>query len=516
MNRKSDKCEAGNCQLKSVRSDKCVLHCEKKGYSYDRHEPSFLLAFYTELRNYIVNYIISSGSRIGQLPLSKDEIEVYLDNDVELRLITQTQMNRDVVFDNIVFPARDSRDHYDYFKLLKKLKSAHFNYCTFSLSGIDINELKVFYQDCKFNSYWTVYHSELLGNVNNTLYQCCSFEGDVSVNSEEGADASKNYSIFTDCHFYKKLDICNATISSLIFNNSPNIIVNMKEVNLVNSIIEGKFVLNKTILDIFNAENTSFKSKFELKENTVKEFTIFNTNFHKIFDAYKTKFDSYVSKKCIFYDFTGFELCEFGLLNEQLATFEYVTFLGFVNYRNAIFHGGLDLENTNLKEAPNFLKIKIYSGNTNRETYRIIKNSFDKVGNNIEANKFFSLEMRQYKVELSKQPISQETVIFWLNKNISNFGMSYIRPVFLILIFSIIYQGLISAYHNNILYKIAPEYNSYISFFSDFINNLASNIIPFNKFLFEGMEFLSLVFYIVFASLIWQTIVSIKKHTRSN
>ncbi|MFA0690965.1 hypothetical protein [Vibrio splendidus] len=513
MNKISDKCEAGDCQLKPLRNGKCVLHCEKKDYSNDRHEPSFLSSFYDELRNYIINHIFSCGSRVDQMSLSKEKIADYLDNDNELGRLTKIQMNRDVVFDNIVFPARDSRD---YFKLFKKIESAHFNYCSFSIPEIDINELKVFYQDCKFNSYWTVYHSELLENVNNTLYQCCTFYNDVSINSGNASDENINYSIFTDCHFSNKLEVFNSTIPSLMFNNSPNLTLNMKEVNLVNVIIEDKFVLNNVVLDSFNTENVSFKSKFEFKENTVREFTVFNTNFHKIFDAYRTKFDSYASKKCIFYDFSGFELCEFSLLEKQLAAFEYVTFLGFVNYRNAIFHGGLDLENTNLKEPPNFLKMKVNSENTNRETYRIIKNSFDKAGNHIEANKYFSLEMMKYKKELSTQPMSQEKLIFWLNKNISNFGMSYTRPIFLMFIFSIVYQGLIIGYHNNLLYKIDPEYNYYISSFSGFINNLASNIIPFNKFLFEGMEFMSLIFYVVFASLIWQTIVSIKKHTRSN
>ncbi|HCJ6811733.1 TPA: hypothetical protein NVH31_001922 [Vibrio cholerae] len=516
MNKASDKCETGDCQLKPLRNGKCVLHCEKKSYSDDRHEHSFLSSFYDELRNYIINQILDYGNRVGQMSLSKEKIAEYFDSDSDQVRLTEIQMNRNIVFDSIIFPDRDERDWYDYFKLFKKINSAHFNYCYFSLAGINISDLEVFYQDCIFNAHWAVYHSKLLDNTNNTLYQCCIFNGDVTINSDSVIEGNANYSIFTDCNFKNKLEVFDSTITNLIFNNSRNLAVNIREVNLVNVVIEDKFVLNNAVIEIFVTENVSFKSKFEFKEGLIGEFTVFNTNFHKIFDAYRTKFGSYASRKCIFYDFSGFELCEFSIKERQLATFEYVTFLGFVNYRNAIFNGGLDLENTNLKEPPNFLKMKVDYENTNRETYRIIKNSFDKSGNHIEANKYFSLEMTKYKEELSTQPMSQEKLILWLNKNISNFGMSYIRPILLILLFSIIYQFLIIGYHNNLLYRIAPSYNDYISCFSGIVNNLASNVIPFNKFLFEGMEFISLIFYMLFASLIWQAIVSIKKHTRSN
>ena len=88
--------------------------------------------------------------------------------------------------------------------------------------------------------------------------------------------------------------------------------------------------------------------------------------------------------------------------------FEYVTFLSFTNFRNTTFYSGLNLENSNLKEAPNFLNIDINPKFTNRETFRIIKNSFDKIGNNIEANKFFVFEMNKYEEELKKKPMSQE------------------------------------------------------------------------------------------------------------
>lgn len=90
-----------------------------------------------------------------------------------------------------------------------------------------------------------------------------------------------------------------------------------------------------------------------------------------------------------------------------------MTFLSFVNFRNATFNSGLDLENANLKEMPNFLNVKLLSNNTNRETLRIIKHSFDKVGNHIEANKYFSLEMERHKNDMAGESWSQEKIVFF-------------------------------------------------------------------------------------------------------
>lgn len=511
-----DKCKIEKCQLPPIREGKCVLHCKKYSYSNDFKEASFLSSFYNELLSNMVEQIHTDSSRIKELELTRETIKNYLIGDSKPSRIHKAQIPKDIIFDKIVFPSRKGRDHFDYFKLLERIKSIHFDDCSFHLSEIKIPSLEVFFQDCYFKTYWTVNNHKILNNVDNTLYQNCIFEDDVSFHYENLVDDKNIYSLFSDCNFKKKIEISSAVINNQIFNNTPKIELELGELNIVNSSINNKFVLNNSKLYKLNIENVTFNSRFEFKENTVNTFNIFNTNFHKIFDAYKSAFGTYTSEKCIFYDFSGFELCDFSFSNKKLSTFKYVTFLSFVNYRNAIFHGGLDLENTNLKESINFLKAEIKSDNTNRETYRIIKNSFDLVGNNIEANKYFALEMKQYKKELTNKKVSQEKFIFWLNEKISNFGMSYIRPIFLIFIFAFIYQLIIIGYENNYLYTIFPKYNYQISSVSDFFNDIASNIIPFGRFLSKGLEFVSLIFYIIFASLIWQAVVSIKKHTRSN
>jgi hypothetical protein len=152
---------------------------------------------------------------------------------------------------------------------------------------------------------------------------------------------------------------------------------------------------------------------------------------------------------------------------------------------------------------------------TNRETFRIIKHSFDKIGNNIEANKFFVLEMKKYKEELSEsKEITQEKVVFILNEMISDFGQSYLRPMSLLVGLGCVYTALVIGCEKNVLYRIYVPANNLLSGVSDCVNGFAMNILPFSKFLKPGMEFVSLIFYVVFAALIWQTVIAVKRHVR--
>ncbi|WP_404419571.1 hypothetical protein [Marinospirillum sp.] len=88
---------------------------------------------------------------------------------------------------------------------------------------------------------------------------------------------------------------------------------------------------------------------------------------------------------------------------DDRATFEYVTFHTHATFRGAKFLGGLDLDRANFSDEANFLGVDVDGGDvskTTRETYRLIKHSFDSIGNHLEANKFFAKEMDKYHKEL--------------------------------------------------------------------------------------------------------------------
>ncbi len=475
-------CSHHECNLSSYKDyDKCILHCSKQKLDFFKIRSDF----YNALEKYVAENTIDS--------------------------------NGFCYFFGVAFPKPDIQSLINYAKILNTLKQIHFDNCHFFTSYIESSDPELFFQDCIFHERWSIFNAPVLKNVNGVLYQNCIFHEEISSYSEDDGKYVIDSQLFNDCEFKRSIEFESVEFKSPIFNNTGDIDLNIESFHLIDCILKDKFILNRCAIKLFSMEDTIFESKFEFKQNMVSNFEIFNTNYLKVVDTFETKFGKFNIKKSIFDDFVGFEKCSFGegySENEFIAKFTYATFLSFVNFRNTNFHSGLDIENINLKEAPNFLNANINEKYSNRETFRIIKSSFDKIHNYIEANKYFAYEMKKYKEELKGTNKTQEKLILFLNEKISNYGQSYIKPIFYMVAASIIYYLLILGYETNILYEIHPSINGSLEKISSFVNNVSKNILPFSKILKAGMEFVSLVFYIIFASLIWQTLVAVKRHTR--
>ena len=498
--------------------EKCILHCKKSHYAQDFHETGFLDLFYEELLSYIVDYAYLHKNENGLI--NKNNFRAYLDGDSQDLLdgVIKSLKSTKIVFTKIFFPERDNRDSFDYKNLLKKLDSIHFNYCEFTALGLNLGDVKIFFQECEFHQHWAIYNAQMLDNRSKVVYQQCVFNKTATVSHEGNGRFEITHTLFDNCNFKEKLEFYSIKFNAAVFNNNREIETEIKAFDINDCVFDDKFILNNCHIGEYNSDSNVFNSKFEFKSNTVQKFEVTNTNHMKVVDAFKTKFKFFRIHKSIFEDYVGLQDCEFGMSNEinveNIATFMYVTFLSFVNLRNTVFTGGLDIEHINLKESPNFLYTKVNPEFTNRESFRIIKNSFDKIGNHIEANKFFAYEMQKYKIELSKADDKQTKFIVYLNEKISNFGQSYIRPIIWMGITALLYKLLVLGHEYNLLYSIYPPFNDTISVISSFFNGIADSVLPFSKFLREGMEAFSLLFYVVFASLIWQTLVAVKRHTR--
>ncbi|WP_198305528.1 hypothetical protein [Arcobacter vandammei] len=535
-------CSHQNCNLKPYKTlEKCVLHCSKNDYQNDRSS-GLLSEFYKELKEYTLNEIFKDSDFLDKeidKQLSRDDIKKYLDKDYfpKIEDLDYDDTNRkiyfklklsQIYFSNIHFPKRDSRDRFDYQKILNLFGQIHFDYCEFYLSSLDLKGTELFFQDCTFHRRWSLKDYNVLENIDDVIYQTCIFKDEISNYSPD--ENKKYYKIKSNqfdytCKFEKSLNLRNVKFDGLLFSTAQGNYLEEKlkieEVRLENCVFNSKVILNRFKIDKFTIKNTIFKNKFEFKENYIKMLEIDNSNFKKLTDFYSSKFEEFRVFKSIFDDFVGFEKCEFGSKNiideKHIANFTYATFLNFVNFRNTIFYSGLNLENTNLKETPNFLKSSIELKHTNRETIRIVKHSFEKIGNTIEGNKYFSNEMTKYKEELQNKSWKnhfQEKIVFYTNYFISDFGQNYIKPIFLIVVLSILHYFILLGYENNLLYKIYEPANQTLSAISNFLNSIAKNILPFKSLLKDGMEFLSLLFGIAYSVLIWLTIVAVKMHTR--
>lgn len=294
----------------------------------------------------------------------------------------------------------------------------------------------------------------------------------------------------------------------------------IKNLSIKNTIFHESCIFNNFEIENFTIHKSTFEQKFECKENKIESFLIDDSNFTKLVDCYKTEFEKFKIYKSIFDNFVGFEKCVFGSTrknSEHVAQFEYATFLDFTNFRNTKFLSGLDMEKINLKEYPNFLGSFIEYQNTNRETFRILKYSYDKIGNHIEANKYFSLEMKKHKEELKNKPMKgsfQEKFIFWINEKMSNFGQNFMKPIGLILFFSIIYGLIIYGNEHTWLMNISPEASEILNTIVTCLNYPLKKFRPLEKILKTDYEFMSLMFNIIFSVLIWQTIVAVKRYTK--
>lgn len=484
-------CCAKNCTREIFKDEsKCALHCHKHDYQTDLNS-GLLQAFYTALENYITHQ--------------------------------QTEQDIEVTFTQIFFPQYDLQNTSEYISLLAHLPKITFNFCRFNCSELPFTNTEYFFQACEFRKDWHISDAKISKNSNDVLYHSCHFKQNTYLNTQNEELLTLDFSLFTDCAFDQLLFLKNTQFNQEMFKNTKSVPIRISQLMIEDCNFTSRFSLNNAEIKSLSILHSEFKSKFELKESNLEQANIINANFSALFDTYRSQFKKFLCSRCIFDGFVGFEECQFskGIQDSEptsIPRFEYATFLSFVNFRNSTFHNGLNLDLINLSGEVNFLNSNIAFKNTSRETYRIIKYSFDKVGDHIEANHFFADEMKKYKEYLFSNPNAdkQEKCIFWLNEKMSNFGQNYIQPLILMVIFAILYGTILYGYQDNWIANSFPTLSHIIEKIMTPLNFIAKNIMPFKRFadLKPGMEFISLVFTIILASLTWQLIVAIKRNTR--
>lgn len=519
--------------------EECALHCVKGNYQNDSRK-SVLSEFYNLLRIYIADFLaanqasnshnnqslFNSSSSPYKRGLGINFSQIFrdgdLDNDENRNLIRRTNTNDLIVLHNISFPDRRSKDSFDYFKLLKLFSGIHLLDCHLYIGDWQLEDVSFFFQGCMFYNQFDITPFRMLSNDTNCLFSECDFKDKVRVSPTEINSIFED-SLFSGCSFKNDLVIERLIFRKEVISYTDNTQSKLFAIEISKCIFEDKIKINNMNLVCLRIEDTEFQSKLEVKETTAQVFIFKNSNVSKVFDLFGSSFIKAGFSKSIFNDFAGFEDVQFGSEQEKgnkefLTIFKYVTFMDFSSFRGSKFNSGLDFSKTNLKDKPNFLGVYVDSKNTKRETFRIIKNSFDDAGNNIEENKFFVEEMKAYRKELKANGGSWfERFILFCNRWISNFGSSYIMPIGWLIVSILIFSEIIE-WHSSFFNETENTYfwHSNFDYISIKANNFAKNFLPFSRFLTgkSGIEFVSLLFYIWFAVLIWQTIVAVKRHTQ--
>lgn len=328
--------------------------------------------------------------------------------------------------------------------------------------------------------------------------------------------------LFKKCYFIDTVDFQQYTFS--------------KAVHFINCNFNGYKIdlSNKTFPSNLFFKNCKNIGKIDLSNSTIKGFASFKDSDIKETNFKKTTFNSIVVfNNAIFENDVNFKYTEF---NERVY-FEDVTIKAKLNLKTAIF-----------KNETNFLGIKKDASNTpidvaNRETARIIKHSFEKINNIIEANKFYALEMKAREKELKDKTNKYYNLLDSLIFKIHGISSDYSQDWFLVLLWMINITMLFGTFLdispckkdsalfitisliiilslNSLLKSHRRKLLFVISIFiyslsSINLNNIANLINPFSIMIGkETLTFGLLIYKLIIAYLIYQFIVSVRQNTR--
>ena len=508
------------------------LECENEEEVYNFDKDVAELQVYLDIGEYS-GVSVSLSERLAEINIKIENIKLPYDNDIK-------------------FLNSESRE------ILWRLGRIDLINCYFESEYFDIKN-NTYFKDCNFENNFTIKPFSENNSGDRYRYINCTFNGNVSV-IPSGNNKEVLCNLFYECNFLSNLTILSLEFRKNIFmfpdpvilfdnmsiNTDQSIIDNsfkkiktyhrFKKINISNCIFDIDFKLNgfdddylkklkkykceyesdDLIIDDLEIIDTKFESKLEIKNRIIINFNFKNSNVSGIFDAFESKFHKSYFFKSIFKDFAAFEKVKFSNgLKVNKTVFEYTTFKDFSNFRDTKFPSGLDLSTVNLKQEPNFFNTLINNKETNRETFRIVKNSFEKNNNKIEAGKYHANEMKSYIRELSFCKNFWQLSILHMNNLISRFGQSYIIPFALLLGFIALYSYLLDSYQEVLQFR-THEMQYGLEAITEWLNTSARNFLPFAKFISDkkGFEFVSLFFYIVFAILVWQIIVAVKKQTQ--
>ena len=565
------------CKLDKIESD-CILYCKKLKYQTDWHKIGFLNDFYDELVKYvieqvslnsIIEYILDSINSTQppseQVSLTDkemmDAVYQYFKNEdgVFNSNIESFFNNHTIIFDHIYFPQHDSRDKFDYTKILYKLHKIRFNYCKFYTSHFNLNSIEVFFDECEFYDNYSISNSKILKNESNIIYQMCVFNNHVSVSYIDGKESMISNTLFRDCQFKKSIVAHNIEFTNSIFNNSEhNKYTDIYKLEIYDCIIQNDFILKAYTVHILDISETTFNGKVKIQFCKFLSNAIFyNTKFNNLADFYRTKFSTVNFEKT---DFNQIAVFSEAVFCKDLH-FKYTKFMKKSIFRDMVIKGKLDLRNTIFDDEANFLDITS-SENTlsptpinveNRETARVIKNFYENSNNVIEANKFYTLEMQERENELNKDLKQGRNLFEWITFKIhsisSNHSQDWVLAGFWIVCITLLYSHLQFTLKNEKTeYYVLPLIiNALIVIFSFLAVNLSKHIANIYKLLIivslfaiygfatgdfeltvfsnninpfsimthkDTLNILTLVYKITIAYLIYQFIISIRQNTR--
>lgn len=379
----------------------------------------------------------------------------------------------------------------------------------------------------------------VLGNVESSLFLDCVFFGEVDAHPDIIGKETIEAKMFSRCQFMGDINLFGVHFKEeLDFNAHGNegshrinfltdqcefdkpLLISGRcfdELSFLHSKFSGAVQITDCGCNFLKIAWTTLYESFEITDSQIEGMEIFISEFkriaafNKVEFGFNSKFNSGPRTP------HAREIAEYSSSHAPVIIHS-TYFESFSSFTKCAFLFGLDIGTSMFKEQPNFFGSNVAFDNTPRETLRLIKHSFDSVGNKVDANLYFSLEMRRYRRDLSDthavRARSQDRLILLINEYVSDFGQSYLRPLLWLAFFSFTYFLLKIGHEHNLLYEILPSANPLLSKTANFLNGIAGSLLPFKRILEPGMEFVGLLFVAIYSALTWQFLVAVKRHTR--
>jgi hypothetical protein len=236
-----------------------------------------------------------------------------------------------------------------------------------------------------------------------------------------------------------------------------------------------KIELKNCEINQITIKDSVFKKDFAIYNTKINTITIKNVDFEALSEFNEVTFQEQFDLSEITYK--GFALFDKCIFNTK-AKFEYIIFEKFVSFRGSLFNKGLNLDYTSGDKEINFFGIKGLESkesrkNTSRETYRIIKYNFEKIGNKIEANYYHTLELARHRNGIWKHSLLDGIVSFfhWLSSNYSTNWLLSLFWIFIISICTNLSLGNDLIILNKIQFECIFKYINILSSINDFNNS---------------------------------------------
>ncbi|CAM3611129.1 hypothetical protein [Halomonas lysinitropha] len=447
--------------------------------------------------------------------------------DIEL-----SRSDKSLLVHGVHFPASDPRLGCDYHLLLESIPGLVFVNCHFYCESLfdRYTSTRYRFQDCTFHFPWSQQEETSGPGPDYVLFEACDFKQGVSFSGDDiGSEPLHSCrALFQDCFIDGELSLYGLKSDIPVFFNNKAHKQKIEKIAIEGCEFGRRFTLANTdkIREI-DLSNTVFNDKFALINAEISCLRIRNVNFNGLADLFQSKFGSLLVRKSIFRDFAGFENCQFGVAATEKSKIllQYVSFYSFTNFRGGRFLLPLDLRNTNFKEQPNFLGCHfdtVARKQTDRETFRIIKQSFEAVGNRIEANAFYALEMEAYRRELRCSAKEHgwtwrywERLLVKINYVISLHGQSYWRPLLLI-VFLVSLVSLQRANYEQGWLVLPAAVSSLVTPVVDILNAWANGFVLFRSLYthYPGHEAFILFISFLLSTCVWHFLVAVRRHHR--